>query len=203
MKNIFKRNEQNTQPLSERVLLQNKYNSSRNNLLLVVIFSIINVFICVFGGETYFLFSAIVPYYIAFVGAMFCGRFSDEFYTSIGLDKSELWNESFLAVFVAIAIIIIAVYLILFIFSKKKVGFLIAAMVCFIIDTIALFYLFGIAADMIVDYIFHAWVMVSLIIGIRAHYKLQDLPAEEETPSTPDEFADGFGFPEEPANDFN
>ena len=203
MSNIFKRKEQNTQPISERVLLQNKYNSSRNNLLLVVVFSIINVFICIFGGETYFLFSAIVPYYIAFVGAMFCGRFSDEFYAEVGLEQSEFWSESFLAIFVAIAIIIIAIYLVLFIFSKKRVGFLIAALVCFIIDTIALFYLFGIAVDSIVDYIFHAWVIISLIIGIRAHFKLKNLPQEEENPANPDEFSDGFGFPEIPADDFN
>lgn len=202
MKNIFKRKEQNTQPISERVLLQNKYNASRNNLLLVVIFSLINVFICVFGGETYFLFSAIVPYYIAFIGAMFCGKFSDEFYAEVGLHESEFWSESILAVFVAIAIIIIAVYLVLFIFSKKKVGFLIAATVLFIIDTVALFYLFGIAADSIVDYIFHAWVIISLIIGIRAHFKLKDLP-EEEIATPNDSFSDGFEFSEAPSDDFN
>ncbi len=34
--------------------------------------------------------------------------------------------------------------------------------------------------DMLVDYLFHIWVIVSLFIGVSAGYKLKKLPSEEE-----------------------
>lgn len=33
---------------------------------------------------------------------------------------------------------------------------------------------------MLVDYLFHIWVIVSLFIGVSAGYKLKKLPSEEE-----------------------
>ena len=33
---------------------------------------------------------------------------------------------------------------------------------------------------MLIDYLFHIWVIVSLFIGVSAGYKLKKLPSEEE-----------------------
>ena len=203
MGNLFNKSQQNAQPLSERALLENKYNSSRYNLLLVVIFSLINVLICVFGGDTYFLFSASLPYYIAFMGAFLGGIMPDEYYFEMGIAKEELLGTPALVIFAIIAVVVIAFYFLFWLFSKKKVGWIIAALVFFVIDTVIMLVVFGISIDMIVDALFHVWVLVSLISGIVNYYKLKKLPEEIKTAPETDDFNDGFNYPETPADEFN
>ena len=60
---LFKRRQAPVE-VSPHVLLENKYLSSRNNLLLVIIFTLINIVMAALGNDSYFLFSASIPYYI-------------------------------------------------------------------------------------------------------------------------------------------
>ena len=148
---------------------RNQYAVARGNLLLIVIFTLVNVVLCLLGTDMYFLFSAIVPYFIALVGAEWCGLYPQEYYAEMGITEADLWPTGFIAVFAAISIVIIALYFVCWLLSKKHVAFMIAALVLFVIDSIAMFVLFVPGVDMIVDYIFHAWVLISLTIGI-IHY---------------------------------
>ena len=66
--------------LPERELYEQKYRSSRMNLLLVVIFTVVNLILLVTNTDTYFLFSAFIPYAIATIGMMLCGRLPEEYY---------------------------------------------------------------------------------------------------------------------------
>ena len=50
--------------------------------------------------------------------------------------------------------------------------------------TLAMIVLYGVALDSILDIFFHVWVLYYLITGIRAHYKLKELP--EEAPALSD-----------------
>jgi hypothetical protein len=43
--------------------LETKYNSSIANLLLVVVFSAVNIVLLLVNANTYFLFSAFLPYF--------------------------------------------------------------------------------------------------------------------------------------------
>lgn len=156
---------------SKQTIKRNQYASARANLLLVVIFSLVNVMLCLLGTDTYFLFSAIVPYFIADVGAEWCGMYPEEYYTEMGITEADLWPTGFIAVFAAIAVFIIAVYFVLWLLSKKHVAFMIAALVLFVIDSIAMFILFVPGLDMILDYVFHVWVLVSLTLGIVHYFK--------------------------------
>ena len=66
----------NNQPAvqqSPRDMLEQKYNGSRANLLLVIVFTAINMILMVAGSDTYFLFSAFVPYMMVVVGALLGG----------------------------------------------------------------------------------------------------------------------------------
>lgn len=47
---------------SERYTLENKYNTTRYNLLLVIGFTLINIVLLVTNSDRYFLFSAYIPY---------------------------------------------------------------------------------------------------------------------------------------------
>ena len=180
-------NKSNAQALSQRDVLQNKFNGARANLLLVVLFSAINLVMLVLNSDSYFLFSASVPYFIGDIAMDICGKYPTEYYEQVyGVVPAaeELYGNGVFAVLIAIAVSIIALYLICWFFSKKpRVGFLVFALVLFAIDTVALIGLAGISVDWILDYVFHAWVIISLISGISAYAKLKKLPPEEEAPA--------------------
>ena len=55
-----------TQPvaLTDEQKLLKRYNGARSNILLVVAFTLVNSILLIAGSDSYFLFSAAVPYYI-------------------------------------------------------------------------------------------------------------------------------------------
>ena len=168
-----------TVTLSPRATQEAKYNAARVNLLFVVGFTLVNMILTLTGSDTYFLFSAHVPYFITVYGVVFCGMMPTEFYTELGVSELELLPKSAIAVFVGIAAVLVAVYFVCWLLSKKRVGWLIAALSFFAIDTVLLILNYGIGVESIIDLLFHAWVIYYLIAGIVAHQKLKKLPAEE------------------------
>ena len=83
-------------------------------------------------------------------------------------------------IYVAIAIVIVGLYALMWFLSKKHgYGWLVAALLLFVADTFAMFYFTGFTADMILDFVFHVWVLVSLCSGIIAAINLKKLPEEE------------------------
>lgn len=180
MASIFRTNV-NNQPISERQNLQNKYNICRANLLLVVIFSIVNMIMPVVGSQSYFLFSAFVPFFLAYVGAEVTGMFPYEYYAQYyAPGEFEAADISFLIVTLAIALVIVGLYFLCWIMSKKHgIGWIITALVLFGLDTILMFLIQGFAVDAIIDILFHAWVLYYLIVGIVSYLKLKNLPEED------------------------
>ena len=71
-------------------------------------------------------------------------------------------------------------YLLCFFLSKKKISWLKTALILFIIDSVVMILYYGIDLSMILDYVFHGYVIYILISGINAHKKLQSMPKEEE-----------------------
>lgn len=172
---------QNGQQVSQRQLLESKYGGSRHNLLLVVVFTLINIVLLVTNSNTYFLFSAYLPYLAADLGMLMCGLYPAEVYggSTAGM---EFLGKGFLAAMLGFGAVILILYLLSWIFSKKRVGWLIFALVFFSIDTAVLLLLNGISSDIIVDIVFHGWVIFSLGNGIASYYKLKKLPEEEQLP---------------------
>lgn len=167
--------------VSNREMLETKHKRSRNNLLLVVVFTVINLILLISKSNTYFLFSAYIPYALADMGMLLCGMYPAEVYGEEFLN-AEFLDPSVFAIFIGIALVVVLLYLLSWIFSKKhKVGWLIFALVFFAIDTVALLALWGVQMDSIIDIVFHAWVIISLSMGISANLKLKKLPPEEET----------------------
>ena len=78
MKNI--RRGYGPHPQEALQIAQKRYNIGRLNLLLVALFSLINVILLVCGSYTYFLFSASLPYFLTDLGMFMCGRYPEEFY---------------------------------------------------------------------------------------------------------------------------
>jgi fatty acid desaturase len=165
-------------PRMQRHALASKYNAARSNILLLVIFSAINLIMLATNAGTYFLFSASVPYLITGLGMFFCGMAPEEAYE--GLDGMYFMDKSLFVVMFIISMLILVLYLLCWLFSKNnKVKWLITALVLFSIDTLIMFAYYGISPNMIIDIIFHIWVIVILAMGIDAHYKLKKMPVEE------------------------
>lgn len=191
MANIF--GNKKPQQLSRREQLTNKYMSARHNLLLVVIFTAVNIGLLVAQSNSYFLFSASIPYYLVDLGMYFCGKYPMEYYADMG--AVEFFPNSFLVVMIVIAVVILGLYLLSWFLSKKpRVGWMIFSLVIFVLDTLFMLLIMGINADMILDIVFHGWVVISLISGISSYFKLKKLPEEPEEllveEQLPQEFAE-------------
>ena len=143
------------------------YTKARSNLLLAAIFTLVNVFLVLSGSDTYFLFSASIPYW-----AGVFGRFDYEIY---GVMSS-------LVIAGVIAVVFTAVYFILWGMSKRHRGWMYAAAVCFAVDFLGLILLnldLGFDSSDIMDYLFHVYVMIYLISGSVSAGKLAKMPPKE------------------------
>ncbi len=173
--------------MSERQALETKYNSSRANLLIVAAFTLINVILAVTSSGTYFLFSAFIPYFLTDYGMFYTLSYDPDVYVNLGVMPIEVADISLLYILLAITAVIIAFYIISYFASKNsnKAGWLIAALVLFIIDTAVMVYLCSSdLASIILDIVFHAWVIFSLVNGVIAARKLKALPEEEPVEAT-------------------
>lgn len=158
---------------NSREYLENKMKSARHSLLLVLIFTVVNLVLLLADGNTYFLFSASVPFYLTVFG--------------MGMD-ADAGGSVFTTTALVISAIILAAYLLCWIFSKKRVGWYVAALVLFIIDTALLVLLalaFEMLADSIMDLVFHGWVVLELCQALVCHKKLKALPPEPEAEPVP------------------
>jgi len=152
---------------------EKRFNISRSNLLAVIILTSVNIFLTISNTDLHFLFSASIPmmllYFISGITSA-AGNFT---YSAAGI----------IAAFVAMSFYGICWYL-----SKKHRGWIVAALVFFAIDTLALIILWaifspsrGIDISLAIEFAFIAWVMYYLIIGTNAWYKLKNMLAYEES----------------------
>ena len=164
----FKANVQNTAPMSPREEVEMKYKRSRYNLLLVAIVSIVNLFYMAFG-ERYFLFSARLPSILVEL-------------TLVTAPEDVTVALADLLVPIVAGVILSLPYLLCFFFSKKRPGWMVAALVFFGLDCIYLLTMYYITA-VIPDILFHAWVMFYLITGVINGFKLKKMPEDEPLPA--------------------
>lgn len=162
-------------PKSER-----NYNNAYNNILIVVCFSFINIFMMIFGADSYFLFSAYVPYTLVTVGMYNTGSLPAEYYDQTV--QYEFWDKSFLIEMIVAAVVILALYMVCYFLARKKkgVGGLVVATVLFSLDTVLMLTLNGIQAEMLLDIVFHIVIVVSLIYGIISFKKMKKEKEEAE-----------------------
>jgi hypothetical protein len=163
-----------------------KYKRSRANLLLVIIVSVVNLFTLALNGS-YFLFSASIP--------------AIPVELAMPLTEEEVVVFSDFIVPIIIGIILTVPYLLCWVFSKKRAGWMIPALVFFSFDCLYLFLLATIdPTAVIIDILFHAWVMFYLITGVINGFKLKKMPEDEPLP----EFgAEGETPAEDGFNTFN
>lgn len=199
MNNVF--NNQNQQ--SDIALIERQYGVARYDLLAIIIFSVINIFLTVFGQDVYFLFSAYLPYSLVLNSSLLTGRWPDEVYKEAGLDLKEFWGADYatfeplfgaiFGVVVVFALAILGFYLLCYFLSKKRPAWMIVATAVFGIDTLLL--IADGLSGAIVDLIFHVVILVIMIRGCIYGRKLKaynDAMAAQNGQS-PYGYAPGFG----------
>ena len=146
--------------------LNRKIASARSSLLVMMIFTVVNMVMAVMDAGTYFLFSLSVPYYLTMLGMYMEGGIVGT-YTVTGM---------------VIGGAILVVFLLCWLLSKKKTGWLTVATVLMVLDSLALavfsFALYENPAVNFMDFLFHFWILVTLSQAILAARKLKKLPAE-------------------------
>ena len=139
-----------------------KYATARGNLLLMLAFTVVNIVLLVMGSDSMFLFSASVPY-----NAMIFGIIDETGFLMIPA--------------IVITVVTLAAYLLCWIFSKKHFGWMIAALVLFALDIVAMVGLWVLAPELfdVVDLLIHGWVLYYLIVGVISGAKIRSLPEGE------------------------
>lgn len=143
--------------------MQWQYNVCRGNLLMAVVFTVINLAMLLADSTSYFLFSIAVPYWGTLLGDVF----------------------GYADLMLAVALVLLVVYTLCFFLSKKHLWAMVVALVLFILDSVALIgftVLLELYSDMILDILMHIWVLYYLVQGIRYSGKLKSMGEAMEMP---------------------
>jgi len=124
----------------------------------------INLLLAAFEADFYLLFSAQIPTLIYYVALM----------------------DGFAAVGFVIAVVMIGVYLLCYLLSKKRRAFILAALIFFIVDAIIFLFLFaGAMMDFgfeifdLIEVAFYVWIMYYLVTGTKAWAYLRNVSAAD------------------------
>lgn len=158
-------------PLSNTVM-KNKYLNRWKGgawvLLLIAVFSVINIVLYALKSDNYFLFTSYLPYILGIIGVDYLtGWYNMPVNTGTGI------------FFLSISAVIILLYFICWFFARKRIGFLIGGLVFFTIDTLFMIYSMIMSTEpawFTMDCVFHALAIAELAIGIHAAFKLKKLP---------------------------
>lgn len=145
---------------------QRQVSMGRSTLLLVVALTVLNLGLVFSGTNTYLLFSASGPYYLTIMARGF------------DLAAYGAVNQSYTWAALAASALVLGLYLLCWLMSKKQHNWLMAGLVLFVLDTICLVLLcrlvFGDYLGSVMDFLMHGWVLYELAVAIRAARRLHD-----------------------------
>ena len=149
-----------------------KFSRARGTLAVVVLFTLVNMFLLLFGSDFYLLFSATVPFLL----------------TWEAVDHAAFFGfDAFAITFIFLAFLGTIFYVVFWLLSGRYRVFMLVAMIFFIVDTIiflgylGLIFLMGYGFDFffLLDLAIQVWIMVSLISGTIAWARLRGVTREQ------------------------
>lgn len=163
---------------NSREYLEMQVKNGRGSLLLLVVFSVVNLVMLLLRAGSYFLFSASVPYYLTWFGRCMDNGTPD--------GSGPITGE-FTIVGIIVSVVILGLFFLAWLLSKKHRGWLTVSLVMFIADTVALvlisFLLLESPVGNLMDLLIHLLVAWQLFQAVSCNKKLADLPDEEEEDS--------------------
>lgn len=149
--------------------------AGRYAVLMVMIFTVVNLVLLLLDRRQLLLFSASVPYYLTLFA-----RAMDNGFSPTG------WHVTGRCTFfaMAVSVVILTAYLICWLQCMGKRGFLTAALVMFSADTLALvlleLFLGGNLLNDVFEFFLHGWAIWQMAAGVHAHTKLRQLPKQND-----------------------
>ena len=142
---------------------EERYRGARNNLMLLIVFTAINLLMPLLGIDRQYFFSASFPTTVYWLG--------DAIGEDLGMPALRIGA-------MGIALGCVGLYLLCWLLAKKRRGFMTAALALFGVDCLSLageFVIFELHSSMILNVLFHLWVLWGLIQGVRASMELKKL----------------------------
>ena len=139
---------------------------SRGAILLVLCLTVVNLGLLIAGSNTYLLFAAFAPYYLTIMARGF------------DLAASGAVNGGYTWTALVFSALVLGLYLLCWLLSKKNPKWLTVSLTLFAVDTICLAllcrFVFGGFTDRVMDFFMHAWVIYELYVGVRAARNLDE-----------------------------
>ena len=174
---------QQGQAMTKRQALEARERSGRSWLLTIGAFTGINAILMLLNSSFEFLFSAALPYHLLYFARFVTGTMPDVAYEGNAKPALPMW---LLYAAIAITVVCVAIYVLLWAFSKRRPVVLLIGTVVFLLDglTFPLLYpaVFTFSTGTILDIVLHVVALAFLIWGVVASFKLKKLPPEEEQP---------------------
>ena len=172
---------QNKPDKNSPAYLMSQINGGRYSLLLILIFTVVNLLMVLLDTDRYFLFSASVPYYLTLFGKAMDNGFSDGAWDVTG---------TYTITALVVSLVILALYFLCWLLSRKRTGWMTGALALFVLDTVALvlfsYVLYGSPMVNVMDILLHGWALWELFRAVRCNKKLKEMPIPEETNAGPE-----------------
>jgi len=151
--------------MDQKLKLNRTINLARSNLIAMTVLTVVNIAAYFFGGDFGFPFSAFFPYAAVIFGDIFA---------------TELLDPMLLYWGMALAAIVLILFLTGYFLSKKRHGWLMFVSILYVLDLLFMTFIYFPDFDFsaLLDYVFHFWVLYYLIMGVIAARKLKNLPEE-------------------------
>lgn len=165
------------------------YGVARLGLLVSAIMTALNCFfITFFNGLYYSGFAFTCPSLLVNDGLFWTGKLytPEEYYAYWGLTSTNMTDMFYLYMTIGVALLAIGVLVVCYVFSKKYVGFLIAAVVLLAADKLYAFIYLGPSWEILPGIMLAAGLFAVLLIGIVSHFWLRMLEwaSEPISPAT-------------------
>jgi len=156
--------------MKTRDQIEKRFYDSRNNLLVVIAFTFVNIVLAITNTDLYFLFSAGIPMYLLYLGSEYSLISGDISFSAFGV----------IAAFASVSI-----YGVFWYISKNYKGWIIAALVYYSLDALlSIRYIAsifgGFTFSLMIELLFITWMMYYRVTGTMAWYKLRTMPPDED-----------------------
>ena len=169
-----------------RIRLARKYANARFSILVVIAFTIINIVMRVSQSTAYWLFSANIPFFLVDIGMYFGGIYQNP---TAGMVEQGfgLFGAPFFYAMLTVAILLVCGYFVCWLLSNGgNYVWMFGALVAFAVDTLFLIAMAvlefaqgtmtALSADLVIDFLLHAYVVYALVDGILARRRYLTLP---------------------------
>lgn len=165
--------------------LRLQYSIARIGLLAAIVLTLLNCIFAFFDSVFFSSLSWVFPYAILSdalfsTGRMYTPREYEEYWD---MTSADMMHPDYIYLVAGIALAVIGVLVVCWIFSKKQVGWMIAAAALLVADRMFVLYWYPVTIDFLSLFILAACLLGVLINGIVAYYRLKVIAWTSEDPA--------------------